>query len=710
MQRRTDIEGLRAVAVLLVLLFHAGVPGLGGGYVGVDVFFVVSGFLITSLMVNERLESGRISLSAFYSRRIRRILPMSSIVAVLTLAASWLWLEPLRVRNLATDVLASAGFASNFVFAHRGADYLQSTLPPSPLQHFWSLAVEEQFYVVWPALVVLVCMGVGKGRDAMVRARVAILSTVVTVASFAVCMSLMSQNQVWAFYRPHARAFELSLGALLAVIPVVERRAVRTVESVLAWVGLSAVIASGVMMDGSTRFPGPWALVPVVATALVIRGGDATNWSPDSVLRITPVQWVGSRSYSAYLWHWPLLIIGAAAIGRDLTIAEGVVCVAMSLALAELSFRAVENPVRHRKNLVGRPAFALGAAMLTVVAGAGVIARANPPALGTGPEVTAPSLEPGTDGSTTTVVDAVGTGTTTTSLPVDAAPPSLPAAGPTIQAVSDALFATRVPSNITPSLAGALGDEPVIYSNDCHAGFSATTLKDCVFGDPTSTTVIGLFGDSHAAEWFPALEKVAIKNHWRFITYTKRGCPPFGINTYNKVLGKVYTECNAWRKNALEKIAADGVKVLFVASFERLLDAESRIPIWQKPWRDAMQATLDGLRAKGVVPVVVEDTPYPGQDVPTCASRNIRSITGCNMTIGSAYRDDLDAVRKDFSRNGVPVLWTRQWFCTDSQCPVVVGNILVYRDENHMTVTYARYIAPLVDAAVVPFVEWHSQH
>lgn len=706
MQRRTDIEGLRAVAVLLVLLFHAGVPGMSGGYTGVDVFFVVSGFLITSLMVNERLETGRLSLSAFYSRRIRRILPMSSIVAVTTLVASWLWLEPLRVRNLATDVLASAGFASNLVFAHRGADYLQSTLPPSPLQHFWSLAVEEQFYVVWPALVVLVCLGVGRSRPGMVRARVAILSTVVAVASLAECMSLMSQNQVWAFYRPHARAFELAVGALLAVVPVVEKRGVRAIESVLAWVGLAVIIGTAFVFDADTRFPGPWALVPVVATALVLRGGDTTNWAPDALLRAAPVQWMGSRSYSAYLWHWPILIIGASAIGRELTVPEGLVCIAMSLALSELSYRLVENPVRHLKRITGRPAFALGASMLLVVAGSGLFVRHNPPSLGTGPAATTPSLEPAVT-STVAGSPLVGGGTTTTA---EGAPPVLPGPGAPIQPVAQALFATRVPSNVTPSLAGALGDQPVIYGNDCHAGFSMTKPKDCVYGDAASTTVIGLFGDSHAAEWFPALEKVAIKNHWKLITYTKRGCPPYDIDTYNKVLGKVYTECDAWRRNVLEKITADGVKVLFVASFERLLDATSRIPIWQKPWRDAMQATIDGLRSRGVTPVVVEDTPYPGQDVPTCASRNTRSITGCNMTVGAAFRADLDAVRKDFARNGVPVLWTRSWFCTDSQCPVIVGNMLVYRDENHMTVTYARYIAPLLDAAVAPFVDWYSHH
>jgi peptidoglycan/LPS O-acetylase OafA/YrhL len=705
-QRRTDIEGLRAIAVLLVLLFHAGVPGLNGGYVGVDVFFVLSGFLITSLMLNERTESGRISLTGFYSRRIRRILPMSSIVAVVTLAASWVWLEPLRMRGLATDVLASAGFASNFVFAHRGADYLQSALPPSPLQHFWSLAVEEQFYVVWPALTVVACLGVARARDAMLRLRVGLVSIVVAVGSFVTCMSLMNENQVWAFYRPHARAFELAVGALLAAAPTFGGDLVRRIESLFAWGGLAAVVASGFVFDGMTRFPGPWALVPVLGTALVLRGGDTTNWAPDALLRLSPFQWAGSRSYSAYLWHWPILVIGAAAIGRDLTVIEGIVCVVMSLALAELSYRFVENPIRREKSIVGPRAFAMGGAFLLVVAGAGLFVRNNPPSLGTGPAATTPTL---TTGTTTTVAGVpVSTlpGETTTTVPGVA--PTIINDRTTPQAVRDALYVTRVPSNLTPSVGGALNDMPVIYDNDCHAGFGATTPKDCVYGDATSTTVVGLYGDSHAAQWFPAFEKVAIKNKWKLITYTKRGCPPVDIEVYSKVLGKVYKECDPWRANVMKKMKADGVQVVFVASFDRLLDATTRIPIWQKPWRDGLQGTVDALRGLAITPVLVEDTPFPGQDVPTCLSKNITSVTACNVTVNSAFRADMLQVRDDFDAGGVPVLRTRQWFCAETLCPVVVGNLLVYRDDNHMTMSYSRFVAPLLDAAIKPFVDWYS--
>jgi peptidoglycan/LPS O-acetylase OafA/YrhL len=287
-ERRSDIEGLRAIAVLAVLLFHAGVPHLEGGYIGVDVFFVLSGFLITSLLVRERESDGGISLGEFYARRARRILPVSSLVAVVTVIASWIWLEPLRLRSLANDVIAVATFSSNFVFANRGADYLQSSLPPSPLQHYWSLAVEEQFYFVWPAVLALVC--VGAASRIAIRRRVGILAITVSVVSFAMCMILMNTSQPWAFFAPHTRAFELSIGALFAVLPVATSKTAKIFSGVSAWIGLVVVCCCVVLFTETTRFPGPWALLPALATAFVLRGGNVASWSPHSVLKWTPFQ------------------------------------------------------------------------------------------------------------------------------------------------------------------------------------------------------------------------------------------------------------------------------------------------------------------------------------------------------------------------------------------------------------------------------------
>jgi len=699
-KRRTDIEGLRAIAVLAVLLFHAGVPGVSGGYVGVDVFFVVSGFLITSLLVAEKTNTGTVSLGAFYARRARRILPVSALVAVATLIASWIWLEPLRLRSLSHDVLAVALFSSNFVFAHRGADYLQSALPPSPLQHYWSLAVEEQFYVVWPALVMLVCIGIGTRTLHNIRLRVGITAAIAAGASFVACMALMNSSQPWAFFSPHTRAFELAIGALVAVIPLGVSKAAIQMNAALAWCGLAGIITTVVMFSETTTFPGPWALAPVMATAFLLRGGNATSWSPEIVLRLSPMQWLGSRSYSAYLWHWPILIIAAAVLDKELSVFEGLICLMISLALSEFSYRFVENPVRRNHNIAGVRALVLALSLIAVVSGSAVLAQNNQPSLDGGVAATAPTLI----AETSTTIDP---NVSTTTVPTE---PELPNEGAPVDAIVQAMAATGLPSNITPKLQQALSDMPTIYNNNCHASFSAVRPKNCVYGDATSSTVIGLYGDSHAAQWFPAFEKLAIKRNWKLISYTKRGCPPADIPTYSKVLGKIYKECAPWRENVLKQMVADGVQTVFIAHFDRLLSASTRVPMWQKEWRAALQLTVDALTAKGITPVLMEDTPYPGQDVPTCLSRHYTNVQLCNPIISSAYRDDIHQMLQDFDAAKVHVLWTRQWFCTEAGCPTVVGNILVYRDDNHMTVTFASFIAPLLDAAIVDVVNWVSSH
>jgi peptidoglycan/LPS O-acetylase OafA/YrhL len=697
MQRREDIEGLRAVAVAAVLLFHAGVPGLQGGYVGVDVFFVLSGFLITSLLINERSSSGTISLGSFYARRVRRLLPVSSLVAVLTLGASYIWLEPIRVRTLTSDMIATAGFASNFLFAYRGADYLQSSMPPSPLQHYWSLAVEEQFYLVWPVLIAVVCLGLKNQSRLTVRVRVGVVSAIVAAASFIACMILMNQSQPWAFFSPHTRAFELALGALLAALPVAATKGARSVSAVLSWCGLAGIIVSVATFSETTKFPGPWALVPVMSTFFAIAGGSATSWAPVSFLRFSPLQWLGSRSYSAYLWHWPILIIAEPALGRELSVADGLLCTAIGLGLSEFSYRLVENPIRRNISIRGLRAAALAVSLVALLGGTAVLARTNPPTLALGPDVTTPVLA-----TTTTFAGP------TTTVPVA---PQIPGLGSPIQAVIDATKATGLPGNLTPSLQQAVSDQPIIYDDGCHVRFTPVAPKPgCSYGDLTSSTVVGVYGDSHAAQWFPALEKIAIKRKWKLNSYTKAGCPPAEIPVYNKVLGRVYPECKKWRQNTLDAMVADGVKFAFVIHFDRLLSAATRKPMWQKEWRDGLQGTLDALKSRGITPILFEDTPWPGQTIPSCLSRNYTNVHECSPTVTNAYRTDMFEMRQDFDRAGENVVWVRHWFCANNLCPTIVGNLLVYRDDNHLTVTFASFVAPLLDEAVGPFIDWYSNN
>jgi hypothetical protein len=452
-----------------------------------------------------------------------------------------------------------------------------------------------------------------------------------------------------------------------------------------------------VLFSETTTFPGPWALAPVIATAFLLHGGNVTPWAPDALLRLSPLQWLGSRSYSAYLWHWPVLIITASALDKKLTVFEGLVCLMISLALSEFSYRFVENPVRKNHNIIGIRAAVLAVSLIAVVSGSAVIAQNNQPSVSGGVAATTPSLNTSTTSNTSV----------STTIPTE---PELPGPGAPIEAIVEAMSATGLPSNLTPSLQRAASDMPRIYSNGCHASFSAIRPQKCVFGDLTSSTVVGLYGDSHAAQWFPTFEKIAKERGWKFITYTKRGCPPAEIPTYSKVLGKNYKECVPWRKNVMKQMKADGVQIVFIAHFNRLLSESTRVPMWQKEWRVGLQATIDTLKTEGITPVLMEDTPYPGQDVPTCLSRHYTNVQLCTPAIRVAFRDDMQQMLQDFDAAKVHVLWTRQWFCTTGGCPTVAGNILVYRDDNHMSVTFASFIAPLVDTAIADVVTWASTH
>ena len=321
---RADLEGLRGVAVLLVLLYHARAPLVDGGYIGVDVFFVLSGFLITGIIVRELMGTGRLSLSGFYARRARRLLPAAALVLVITMIASVIVLPPLRVPAVAGDTISAALYVSNIRFAIQATDYLGSELAPSPVLHFWSLSVEEQFYIFWPTLLAVVAGATFlRGRhDAGIR-RLAIVLAVVLVGSLGLSILLTSVNQPWAFFSLPTRAWELALGGLLA-LPGAARWVPARVAVPAGWIGLALIVAAGLFLDTSVAFPGVAALVPTIGAALVIAAGLAatptgsSRYAAGRVLGLAPIRFLGLISYSLYLWHWPILTLPEAAAGEPL--------------------------------------------------------------------------------------------------------------------------------------------------------------------------------------------------------------------------------------------------------------------------------------------------------------------------------------------------------------------------------------------------------
>ena len=697
---RPELEGLRAVAVGLVLLYHAGIPGWHGGYVGVDVFFVLSGFLITGLIVRELRSTGRIDLPQFYARRARRLLPVAAVALAGTLVLSVIFLPPLRLPDVAGDAAAASLYVSNLRFAAQATDYLASDLAPSPLLHFWSLGVEEQFYLFWPALLLAVATLGGRFRGRLMLAVV-----VVTGLSFVVSLILTSVAQPWAFFSLPARAWELGLGALLALGAARLAGLPGIVGAALVAGGLVLVTLSGLILQQSTPFPGTAALLPTAGAALVIAGGAAgAGTIPVRLLTLAPMRFVGRISYSLYLWHWPILVLPAAAIDGDLPLAARLALVGVSIVVAAASQRWVEDPIRNGR-LVGRRvgrtlAFAgttsLVVALLAV--GVGTAAEASLPA-GAAMQSDDPNVLPvdpfaaasPSVGSVASPRSSTGSGSS--SAPgASARPPT--AGGP-------------LPHELVPSLSAVRNDAPIIYNDGCHLDQPSVDPKLCVFGDAASATTVVLFGDSHAAQWFPTFVRLATVEHWRLVTLTKSACTPADLTVWNSIFVRAYSECDAWRANAFARIAGahPALVVMAMSRTYTLVDGSTTPTVAERPdlWNAGIAASLKRLVGSAEHVVLIGDTPRSSFDVPVCLSKHPDDVLACATPSSKA----LDPVRTEADRAlataaGATFIDPTPWVCPTEPCPVVIDNYLVFRDSHHLTTPFATALARAMLTALPP--------
>jgi len=662
---RRDIEGLRAVAVLLVVLYHCGVPLLRGGYVGVDVFFVISGFLITGLLLREVTATGRISVAGFYARRFLRLLPAAALVTAATVLAAIRWLPPLRGPSIALDGLFATLYGLNYRLAAVGTEYLNADAAPSPLQHFWSLAVEEQFYVVWP-LLLLAAYAWRRRRG------VAIALASVVAVSFLVSVWQTRAISTWAYFGLQTRAWELGIGALVAVLGV---RLPRRIATGLVGAGLAAIALSAVVFTAETPFPGYAALLPVLGAAAVLAGGTT---APSGLLTETPLQAVGRLSYSWYLWHWPFLMIGPAALGRSAGTMLNLALAGAALVAAALTYALVENPVRHLRGLRARPWRTVGCGLaVTVLTAAGYLVA------GTG------------DAARRTL----GTG-------YDA--PALTAVTP--QALAAGVATPAVPGNLRPALRDAPADEPRLYADGCSGGFTDPGIKrPCAYGDLTSAETVVLFGDSHAAHWFPALEKVAQDRGWRLVVVTKSACSVASVRIFQAKLNRPFDECVAWREAVWDYLAE-----LRPARIVMSAAAAGGVPVddtgakmtdagWtERTWLAGWTRSADRLADTGAKLYLLEDTPYQSGDTTECLSQHLHDPGACVVDSQAAITnaDRRRAIATALRARGVTLIDPLPWFCTATACPVIVGDVLVYRDASHLTATYARMLAPLLSEQI----------
>jgi peptidoglycan/LPS O-acetylase OafA/YrhL len=680
---RYDLDGLRGIAIALVAVFHVWFGRVSGG---VDVFLALSGFFFGGKILRAALNPAvSLSPAAEVIRLVRRLLPALVVVlagcAVLTILVQ----PETRWETFADQSLASLGYYQNWELANTASDYLRAGEAVSPLQHIWSMSVQGQFYFAFLALVAPCAYLLRRPLGKHLRAVFLALLVALTVASFVYAVIAHQDDQATAYYDSFARAWELLLGVLVGAL-VARIRWPMWLRTAAAAIALAAVVSCGALIDGVEEFPGPWALVPVGATMLMILAGanlqrDPSNGDhlplPNRLLASRPLVALGAMAYSLYLWHWPLLIFWLSYSGhRRADIIEGAAVLLVSGLLAYLTTRLVEDPLRY-------PA-ATGAAFRPIVpAGpsAPLWSRLRRPTMALG----------------STVV-LLGVALTATSFTWRQHVTVLRAAGKELSVLNPQDYSgaraltenVRVPAlPMRPTVLEVKQDLPASTRDGCIGDFVNPAVVNCSYGDMAATRTVALAGGSHAEHWLPALDLLGQLHHFKVVTYLKMGCP-LSTEEVPLIMGNnaPYPQCREWVQRTMSKLIADRPDYVFTTT--------------TRPWNiksgDVMPATYIGIwqsLSDNNIPILgMRDTPWLVKngkpfDPADCLAKggNAQSCSVKRSDVLSDRNQTLDFV------NQFPLLKVLDMsnaICRPDVCRPVEGNVLIYHGAHHLDPTYVR--------------------
>lgn len=608
-ERNPQIQALRALAALLVLIYHA--KWLDGGYIGVDIFYVISGFLVTGILVRELDTKNIISLVAFYARRTKRLLPASFLVIFATGIAGFIFLPASMRESFGKDLIAASTYVSNFLFALWENDYQNLNSMPSPFIHFWSLAVEEQFYLFWPVFI-LILFRIGKRRAVLYG----VIATL--VLSFLFSLYLTERAPIWAFYILPTRAWELAAGALLVFLPELKRA-----RPLLALIALLALGAGTIIFNETTPFPGSAALVPVIATVLLL--ASRSQWPPfiDVIAKSRTTQWLGAISYPLYLWHWPVLVIPAIYTGEELDTLQTTLLLALTVILAGLTHRYVEAPMRDAK-VSQRNVFKFAALVTSVSVAIGGLTYTQ-------------------HSNTITIAETV-------EISLD-----------------------------------QVRSKPKINEDGCHIHIRQTVSPRCEYGDTSSKQTIVLYGDSHAAQWFPALDMIGKKRGIKIVSLTKSACPSAEVI---KELSSQYDvkDCQAFRDSSVARINEIKPLAVILTGMQPFTApySDESARSW---WLAGETKVFNRIKSATQFPIYLTDTPLPQVDIPDCL------VAG-----RGAACDTAKPIAAEVAPGLIPINPT-PWLCTD-KCPAVVDGIIAYRDKSHLTVEMSKHLSRELEIAL----------
>lgn len=642
---RTDIQGLRAVAILLVVAAHAKITGFSGGFVGVDVFFVLSGYLITGLLTQEFAETGSIRFADFYARRFLRLLPALLTMLAFSCAGAAIILLPGAQDAQASAAAAASVWASNFYFAFSNIDYFAPSAESNIFLHTWSLGVEEQFYLVWPTLLLIICALSGSSRGQQLT-RVKTGMILIAAISLFSCITSTPHSPELAFYMMPWRAWQFALGALVMLHRDANGRIANSgshpvtrhsgKSALLGWLGLAMIVGSGILFRPNFAYPGAWALVPSLGAAGVLALGSTRQMKSGvgALLSWSPLQYLGRVSYSWYLWHWPVLLLGAKLLDPG-HLENRVLLVMASLAIAELSYRLIESPIRRNRKLRERPAATVFFAVaLMVVAATFSIRWSN-------------------------------------------------------------AVASWLSQPEQKHYASTKQDAPSIYGFGCDDWYHSAEVKFCQFGNERAKHTAIMIGDSIGLQWFPAVATVFDNPEWRLLVVTKSSCPIVDEPYFYARIGREYTECSKWRNDALSQIQKIKPDVLIMGT--------STSPTFSsQQWKEGTERVLAQVSPFAGHVYILRATPVLPFNGPDCLSgrswrpRQLFFDSSCTASASNARSDEIFSALSLAARSfkNASMLDMNDSVCPGHLCSAEQGKLVVFRDSQHMTASFAESLSP----------------
>lgn len=651
---RPEIEGLRAVAAMLVAIYHIWLGSVSGG---VDVFFVVSGFLITTSLLSRFEKNNKIGFFSFLLRLAKRLFPVAFSTMLVITVASIIWLPQIRWDQTVNEVFSSALYYQNWQLASDAVDYLAQNNEASPFQHYWALSVQGQFYIIWPFL--LAVSAFLANRIFKKSIRFSFLITLISLFGLSLSYSIYktSVNQPWAYFDTFARVWEFSMGGIVALL--ISRIVIRqSVSVILGWLGLVAILTCGIILQVSTVFPGYAALWPTLgAVFIIVVGTQGGTFGVHRLLSSKPLMKLGSISYAFYLWHWPVLIFYFVLTGKDeVPLLDGLIIILFSIIISYLSTFIIEKPIRSLKipSTNWRIWFLVVSLMLPVLIVAsfwsGIIKKSNAELMY--------AIEDNDYPGAMSLIDTDN-----------------------VPSVED------VP--VLPLPIQARNDLPKVYEDKCHQKSGKSEVIECEYGvSDHAKYTIALVGGSHSAHWLPALEAISELESIKIITYTKSGCR---FTSSEEEL----EDCQEWNNKVIDVLMAKKPDLVFTTAD---VAGQPEVPEgFVKQW--------EKLNKAGIEVFAVRDNPRFGFDVASCVEEKGANSRDCSVEREKVLPAESAWSKLENPPENVHYVDLSDYFCEKNYCKAVIGNVLVYRDSGHITATYSRTMAPILRDELMPLLK-----